>query len=300
LRRFIGLINYYRDMWTKRSHLLAPLASLTSKLAKGRWGNVEQTAFDNIKKIVAKEALLSYPDFTKPFQMYTYASHLQLGAIITQNGKPIAYWSRKLNPAQTRYTITEHKLLSIIEALKEFRNILLGHHIQVFTDHQNLTYKQFNTDRVMCWRLLIEEFGPELIYIKGDHNIAADALSRPPLLTPSIDLQLFEYFDFDEAELPADAFPVTYTNIFTEQRKDALLINLLTSQPGYTLHTFRGGGKYWELVVAKEKIIIPHCRKEWLIDFTYICVTQVPHVYRSYDQTTFLLEKYTKGCRTDM
>jgi hypothetical protein len=81
-------------MRTKISHILAPLASLTSKIAKWRWGNVEQkTVFDNIKKIDAKEVLLLYPDFTKPLQMYTDRSHLLFGAIITQNGKPIAYWS---------------------------------------------------------------------------------------------------------------------------------------------------------------------------------------------------------------
>jgi len=216
-------------MWTKRSHILAPLASLTSKTAKWSWGEVEQTAFDQIKKIVAKEVLLSYPDFTKLFQMYTDASHLQLGAIITQSGKPIAYWSHKLNPAQKRYTMTERELLSIVEALKEFRNILFGHRIQVFTDHQNLTYKQFNTERVMRWRLLIEEFGPELIYIKGERNIAADALSRLPFLAPSIEIQLFEYFNFDDDELPVDAFPVTYANIAKEQRKHTLLVNLLSS-----------------------------------------------------------------------
>jgi hypothetical protein len=72
---------------------------------------------------------------------------------------------------------TEHKLLSIVEALQEFRNILLGHCIQVFTHHQNLMYKQFNTEWVMRWQLLSEEFGPELIYIKGKHNVVADALS---------------------------------------------------------------------------------------------------------------------------
>jgi hypothetical protein len=297
LRRFIGLINYYRDMWTKRSHILAPLASLTSKLAKWHWGNVEQTAFDNIKKIVAKEVLLSYPDFTKPFQMYTDASHLQLGAIITQSGKPIAYWSRKLNPAQTRYTTTERELLSIVEALKEFRNVLLGHRIQVFTDHQNLTYKQFNTDRVMRWRLLIEEFGPELIYIKGEHNIAADALSRLPFLTPSIDLQLFEYFNFDDAELPADAFPVTYATIAAEQRKDAPLINLLTSQPGYTLHTFRGGGKYWELVIAKEKIIIPQALQKRVVDWYHL---HLCHPGTTRTEATIRQHFYWKNLRKDV
>ena len=65
-----------------------------------------------------------------------------------------------------------------METLKEFRHILLGHQITVYTDHKNLTYKGFNTERVMCWRLILEEFGPELKYIKGENNVVADALFR--------------------------------------------------------------------------------------------------------------------------
>ena len=101
-----------------------------------------------------------------------------MGAVVSQGNKPIAFYSRKLNPAQTRYTTTEKELLSILETLKEFRNILLGQQIRVYTDHKNLTYKQFNTDRVMRWRLIIEEFSPELAYVQGESNIVADALSR--------------------------------------------------------------------------------------------------------------------------
>ena len=63
--------------------------------------------------------------------------------------------------------------------LKEFRDILLGQQIRVYTDHKNLSYKTFNTQRVMRCRLVIlEEFNPELIYIQGSKNIAANALSR--------------------------------------------------------------------------------------------------------------------------
>ena len=74
--------------------------------------------------------------------------------------------------------MTERELLAIVETLKEFCNIPLGQKIRVFTDHKNITYKAFNTDRVMCWRLIIEEYGPDLEYIKGTHNTIADALSR--------------------------------------------------------------------------------------------------------------------------
>ena len=83
-----------------------------------------------------------------------------------------------MNSAQQNYTTTEKELLSIVANLKELRNILLEHQITVYTDHKNLTYKTFNTERVMRWRLIIEDFGPELKYIKGENNVVADALSR--------------------------------------------------------------------------------------------------------------------------
>ena len=141
-------------------------------------GTEQAKAFRETKKILSKEALLAFPDFSKKFVIHTDASHTQLGAVISQDGKPIAYYSRKLKPEQTRYTTTERELLSIVETLKEFRNILLGQRIEVHTDHKNLTCKNFNTERVMRWRLILEEYGPTLLYIKGSHNVVADALSR--------------------------------------------------------------------------------------------------------------------------
>jgi RNase H-like domain found in reverse transcriptase/Reverse transcriptase (RNA-dependent DNA polymerase) len=107
LRSFIGIINYYRDMSVRRSHVFAPLASLTSKKAKWSWGPQQEIAFQTAKKIIAREVMLAYPDFNKAFEIHTDASHYKLGAAISQQGKPIAFYSRKLNPAQTHYTTTE-------------------------------------------------------------------------------------------------------------------------------------------------------------------------------------------------
>ena len=76
VHRFIGMINYYRDMWQKRSHLLAPLSALTSKQAKWEWTDNHQHAFDEIKKVIARETILAYPDFNKPFDIYTDASKI--------------------------------------------------------------------------------------------------------------------------------------------------------------------------------------------------------------------------------
>jgi hypothetical protein len=178
LRCFIGMVNYYQNMWVRRSELLAPLTSMASKNVKFNWTDEHQKAFENIKKIIYIEVMLTFPDFSKPFHIYTDASDKQLGTVITEDEKPIAFYSRKLDSAQQRYTTGDQELLSIVESLREFRNILLGYKIIVHTDHKKLTYAESTSDRVMRCRLFIEEFGPEFRHIKGKHNLIADALSR--------------------------------------------------------------------------------------------------------------------------
>ena len=135
-----------------------------------------------MKKIVAREALLAYPNFELPFTIHTDACDIQLGSVISQNKKPLAFYSRKLNAAQKNYTTREKELLSIVETLKEFNNILFGHEVVVHTDHKNLTHETelVSSPRVMRWRLLLEEYKISLKYIKGCKNIFADCLSRAP------------------------------------------------------------------------------------------------------------------------
>ena len=111
------MANYYQDMWIHRLHVLAPLTALTSSEVKFVWTVKERKAFNVMKQILSKETLLAYPDFSKPFKIHTNASKVQLGAVISQNDKPIAFYLRKLSPAQTQYTTTERKLLAIVETL---------------------------------------------------------------------------------------------------------------------------------------------------------------------------------------
>ena len=134
------MINFYRDMWQNRSELLAPLVALTSKNVNYDWKDEHQKCFDAIKRVIGRELLLGYPDFNAPFEIHTDASKLKIGAVISQKGKPIAFYSIKMNSAQHNYTTTEKELLSIVETLKKFRNILLEHQITVYTDHKNLNY----------------------------------------------------------------------------------------------------------------------------------------------------------------
>ena len=98
-----------------------------------------------MKKILGCDVLIYYPNFSKKFIINTDDSKTQLGGVISKNGKPIAFYSRKLTPPQINYTTTERELLSIVETLKEFRTILLGHRITVYTDNKNITFDNFTT-----------------------------------------------------------------------------------------------------------------------------------------------------------
>ncbi len=139
LRHFLGMVQYYREMWAKHSEMLAPLTDLVgecretkatknngTKKKPWRWESIHQLAFDNVKATIAKEVVLAYPFFTKPFKIYTDASTTQLGVVITQGNRPIAFFSGKLSEAQSKYSVAKIELLAIVDLLKEFRGILWG------------------------------------------------------------------------------------------------------------------------------------------------------------------------------
>ena len=101
-------------MWRKRAHTLALLTKLCSTKVKFKWTDIENNALTAMKKIVVREVLLYYPNFSKKFIIHTDASKTYLGVVISQNRKPIDFYSRKLTSVQINYTTTERELLSIV------------------------------------------------------------------------------------------------------------------------------------------------------------------------------------------
>ena len=125
------------DLVGECEHTKATRATKT-KHTPWHWDDVHHTAFDNIKTAIAKDVVLAYPDYSQGFEIYTDSSKFQLGAVITQNNRPLAFFSRKLNTAQQKYSVTKQELLARVETLKEFKGMIWGQTITVYTDHKNL------------------------------------------------------------------------------------------------------------------------------------------------------------------
>ena len=164
-----------------------------------------------------------------------------MGAVITQDNKPVAYWSKKLSPTKKRYSTIEQELLAITELLKEYRNILLGQEIIIMTDHKNLTYANtaFSSNRLLRQRLTIEEFGPTIKHTQGEKNIAADTLSRFDFspnksVATTIANNLEEKHQHENLLLEClecysnDSPPIDYQRIQDGQQKDRNLMELRT------------------------------------------------------------------------
>ena len=119
------------------SHVLAPLIVLVGLGGrKFKWNPFHQQSFEEIKRVLAREIILNYPKFDRPFDIHIDISDRQVGAVSSQDRMPIVVYSRKLSSAQRNFTITEQELLSIVMNLKGFKNILLGQIIKVHTDQK--------------------------------------------------------------------------------------------------------------------------------------------------------------------
>ena len=258
LRAFLGFINHYKVLWHKRSELAYPLTQLTSINNPFKWTAAHQQSFLALKNLIARQVLLRYPDFSKPFKLYTDASNYQLGASIVQTFNdidyPIAFYSRALTAAQRNYTTIEKELLSIVESALKFRHILLGFPLNIYSDHRNLRFDNFTSERVRRWRLLLEEFDYTFHYLPGKENHIADMLSRYP--TIQLDsghiADMNTPIDNDEDD---NTFPLDFHHIARHQLSDNELQQKLVSSP--QLFIRQQLTQNISLIFRDSKIVIP-------------------------------------------
>jgi hypothetical protein len=186
LRSALGLFSYYRKFIKDFSKIAKPMLTLLKKETPFNWTDKQQQAFEYLKERLIKSPILKYPDFEKPFIIYTDASGTGLGAVLSQmhdNGKEhvIAYASRSLNKAEANYTITDQECLAIIWAIKHFHHYLGLQPFTIVTDHSALKWLQTSSipkGRRARWMMELQQHDYQIKHRPGKTNTNADALSR--------------------------------------------------------------------------------------------------------------------------
>ncbi|GJP49623.1 hypothetical protein CLOM_g8809 [Closterium sp. NIES-68] len=118
IRSFLGLANYFRRFLENYSTVVAPLTALTRKGSAWEWTRQCQEAFDKVKTKLTNAPVLVLPDLSQPYEVVTDASTVGIGAVLLQEGRPVAFESRKLSSAEQRYTTLEQELLAVVHALR--------------------------------------------------------------------------------------------------------------------------------------------------------------------------------------
>ena len=182
LRSFLGLANYFRKFIRAYAQMTSALTALFKKNTPWRWTEEQQAAFEAVKEALQNPPVLAFPDFTKPFDVITDASGEGLGAVLVQEGRPIAFESRKYIPAERNYPVTEQELLGVVHALKVWRCYLEGSKFTVITDHKPNTFlgtQPTLSRRQVGWSEYLQQFDFTWEYRPGKTNVA-DHLSRHP------------------------------------------------------------------------------------------------------------------------
>jgi hypothetical protein len=132
---FVGLANYFRRFLQGYSKIVVPLTNLTRKDKRWEWTSECQEAFEKVKHALTNAPVLAPPELEKPFELVSDASGVGLGAVLLQDGRLMAFESRKLLPAEQNYSVTKQEMLGVIHALKTWRCYLEGSDFTVVTDH---------------------------------------------------------------------------------------------------------------------------------------------------------------------
>jgi transposase InsO family protein len=186
-RSLIGLVNFYRRYIPNCASILAPVTDLTKGRAPNNviWGEKQEAAFNEIKRILSSEPILKLPDLSKEFILQTDASNIGIGACLMQEydgmRHPVRYASKKLLAREQNYSVGEREALAIVWAVSKFHQFIYGQHFILESDHRPLEYissTHSSNPKVMRWSLALQPYRYTVRYIRGSDNIIADYLSR--------------------------------------------------------------------------------------------------------------------------
>ena len=187
VKRFLGLVQYLSRFLPKLSEISQPLRELTKESVPFLWSSTQQTAFNTLKQLITDAPVLKYYDLNEPVSIECDSSSYGLGAVLTQNGKPVAFASRSLTETEQSYSQLEKECLALCFGTMKFDTYLRGReNIIALTDHSPLVSilsKPINKapKRLQRMMLRLQRYHLILKYKKGSKMYISDSLSRAPL-----------------------------------------------------------------------------------------------------------------------
>ncbi|XP_014366187.2 uncharacterized protein LOC106717015 [Papilio machaon] len=180
LKRALGMFAHY-SKWIKNfSEKINPLTAITEF-------PLNETAincFQKLKSDIAKSAL-TVIDPHETFTVETDASEHSIAASLSQNGRPVAFFSRSLNDSERRHSSIEKEATAVVEALRKWRHYLIGRHFRLITDQRSVSFmfnqshsSKIKNEKIERWRLELSNYKYDIIYRPGKENVTADTLSR--------------------------------------------------------------------------------------------------------------------------
>ena len=233
LRGFLGLTGFYRRFIQGYASIAAPLTHLLKKDSFG-WNDDAQLAFDTLKRVLSQAPVLILPNFTLPFTVETDASGVGMGAVLSQQNHPIAFFSKPFCPKLLNSSTYVRELFAITAAVKKWRQYLLGHSFVILTDHRSLKELMSQVVQTLEQQLYLARligYDYTIQYRSGKTNVVADALSRIPEQTVAeyliISVPHFTFLDTLKQEL------LQHSEFVTKQQ--AILQNS-QAHPDFRIH----------------------------------------------------------------
>ena len=190
VKRFLGFVTYLSKFIPNLSEADRPLRSLLKSDVEFEWRSEHKASFQKLKELCTHAPVLAYYDPHKSAEIQCDASSSGIGAVLLQDGKPVAYTSRSMTTTESRYAQIEKEMLSIVHAATKFHHYIFGKHVQVYNDHKPLEtifLKPLLSAPMRLQRMLLklQWYDLTVSYRKGKDMQLADTLSRAYLHTDS-------------------------------------------------------------------------------------------------------------------
>ncbi|KAL8120175.1 hypothetical protein AgCh_017351 [Apium graveolens] len=263
VRGFLGLTGYYRKFIRDYGKIARPLTNVLKK-DSFHWTSETHQAFEQLKRALVTGPVLAMPNFSKPFLVECDASGKGIGAVLIQDSRPIAYFSKAISDRALSKSTYEKELLALVSAVHHWRPYLLGRQFIIRTDHKSLKHlltQRISTPDQQKWLSRLLGYTFDIVYKPGTENNAADALSRRDD-DSELALKATDAMELSAISRPQwSDTPALATAVRSDTYLSKIVQALESNQPTLSGYTLAHGQ-----LLYKGRLVIP-ATSEWVSQF---------------------------------